>query len=185
MARPLTDRKQVENQIKAKIKEQMVRAVTKYAPSSRIAKSVSVYFRGNLDSRLQVSFRIMHGEYSNTPDALAWEFGSGEHSQNGPQVRYIIKPRLARRLAFHWEIANKNPQRFKFAPDGRVLLPMVRHPGIKAANNGRGFVRLAFENERQNFQPYITNSIRGMLVLSKEKFQGKSSVVSHILDVNR
>ncbi len=184
MARPLTDRKQVEQQIKQKIKEQMKEAVQKYAPSSRVAKSVAIFFRGNLDRGLQVSFRITRGEYSDTPDALAHEFGSGEHAQTGLQQRYVIKPRIARLLAFHWEVANKNPEKFKFAKDGRVLLPMVRHPGIKAANSEKGFVRPAFAEERENFQPYITNLIRGMLIISNEKYQGRSDIIQHILDVN-
>jgi|WetSurMetagenome_2_1015567.scaffolds.fasta_scaffold00049_87 hypothetical protein len=57
-----------------------------------------------------------------TPDARAWEFGSGEHATKGTPKRYLIKPKEGNKsLSFYWKTKGK-----------WVVLPKVHHPGIAA-----------------------------------------------------
>lgn len=74
------------------------------------------------------------------PDARAQEYGSGIHARRGAKKKYTIRPKNKRLLAFNWEVANANPERFTFAPDGRVVFHSVQHPGIEAANSGKGYI---------------------------------------------
>src|SRR5690242_1679037 len=74
------------------------------------------------------------------PDARAWEFGSGIHARRGVKKKYPIRPKNRKFLAFKWEVADANPENFKFLPDGRVMLGSVQHPGIQAANGGKGYI---------------------------------------------
>lgn len=83
------------------------------------------------------------------PDARAREYGSGIHArlsrtsphQLGPRGKILIRPKNGKKfLAFPWEMANDNIPRL---PDGRVLLREVKHPGVQAANNGRGYIHPA------------------------------------------
>jgi|GEM_PF-2250751 len=75
-----------------------------------------------------------------TADARAQEYGSGLRARRGTKKKYTIRPKNGKVLAFHWEVAEANPERFSFAKDGRVLLPSVQHPGIQAANEGKGYI---------------------------------------------
>ena len=89
------------------------------------------------------------------PDARAWEFGSGLHARRGPKAKYPIRPKNGKMLAFHWEVANASPERFSFLPDGRVILPSVQHPGIEAANSGKGYIAPAHERTEETCQSTI------------------------------
>lgn len=83
-------------------------------------------------------------------DAHAQEYGSGLHTdgRKGAKERYPI-PKTAggKLLAFHWDVANANPEKFTFLPDGRVLLKSVMHPGIEKYK-GRGYVQPAIKEFR-------------------------------------
>jgi hypothetical protein len=80
-------------------------------------------------------------------DAHAQEYGSGLHKERGTKAKYPILPKRGKYLAFSWEIANANPELFRFLPDGRVILPSVMHPGIEKFE-GRGYVRPAIKELR-------------------------------------
>ena len=71
---------------------------------------------------------------SKAADALAWEHGSGLHKRDGRRTKkkYIIQPRTKKLLAFHWDVADANPEKFTWVPDGsnRVSFHFVMHPGI-------------------------------------------------------
>ena len=87
------------------------------------------------------------------PDAHAQEYGSGLHAQRGVKAKYPITPKPGHKLlAFNWEIANANPERFNFLPDGRVVLPKVMHPGIKATNEGKGYIRPTYAEFRKKLK---------------------------------
>lgn len=79
-------------------------------------------------------------------DAHAQEYGSGLHAPK-VKAKYPIYPKKGKYLAFNWEIANANPEKFSFLPDGRVLLPKVEHPGIEKFE-GRGYIRPAVKELR-------------------------------------
>lgn len=64
-------------------------------------------------------------ESGGAPEARAYEFGSGIHSEKGQ--KYLITPKKGNYLAFFWDKANPNIPRAK---DGRVLLKKVMHPGV-------------------------------------------------------
>ena len=84
-------------------------------------------------------------------DARAQEYGSGLQDRRHP-AKYPIVPKNGKYLAFNWEIANANPEKFRFLPDGRVILPSVMHPGIHAVNDGQGYVRPALKEFRRTLK---------------------------------
>ena len=75
-------------------------------------------------------------------DAHAQEYGSGLRSQYGKKAKYPIYPKTKKMLAFKWDIATANPEKFRILPDGRVMLQKVMHPGINRYK-GRGYIRPA------------------------------------------
>jgi hypothetical protein len=107
------------------------------------------------------------------PDARAQEFGSGIHSRRGPKVKYPIRPKNKKMLAFYWEIADANPERFNFLPDGRVALPSVMHPGIEAANGGVGYIHPAMNELRKRARAELDKDIRSAIVGSLRDSFGK------------
>jgi len=94
------------------------------------------------------------------PDARAQEFGSGLRARRGPKRKYPIFPKTKKILAFHWEVADVNPERFSILPDGRVMLPYVQHPGIKAANNNKGYIAPAMIELRKKAKAELNKDIR-------------------------
>lgn len=109
------------------------------------------------------------------PDARAWEYGSGIHSQKGPKQKYPIRPKTKRFLAFHWEVADMNPEQFKFLPDGRVILPAVQHPGIEAANEGAGYIRPAIAELRKRGKQELTAEIKQAILGDLRQSFGRKS----------
>jgi hypothetical protein len=109
-------------------------------------------------------------------DAHAQEYGSGLQAQRGVKAKYPIMPKPGNKLlAFHWEIATANPERFSFLPDGRVLLSSVMHPGIKAVNGGKGYIRPTYAEFRKKIKGNSTlnNDIRKAIVSDiRRSFQG-------------
>ena len=90
------------------------------------------------------------GEYKirirvNTPDARAWEYGSGLHATQGNVGTYRIKPKQSKLLSFYW----KNQGRW-------VVLPRVNHPGIEA----KPFVRPAVKRAIRHINTIMVDSIR-------------------------
>lgn len=63
------------------------------------------------------------------PMGAAFEFGSGLHATQQAPATYPIKPSNKKALAFVWDKANPN---IPTLPDGRVVLPIVQHPGVVA-----------------------------------------------------
>lgn len=94
------------------------------------------------------------------PDARAWEYGSGVHAKRGKKEKYPILPKTKKLLAFHWDVATANPERFSFLPDGRVILSSVQHPGIEAANEGAGYIRPAIHELKRRARAELTDDVR-------------------------
>jgi len=104
-----------------------------------------------------------HPNYGSS-DARAQEFGSGLRARRGTKQKYPILPKNKKVLAFDWDVANANPERFVFAPDGRVLLPSVQHPGIQAANAGKGYIAPAMKELRKRAKADLSLEIRNAIV---------------------
>lgn len=109
------------------------------------------------------------------PDARAQELGSGIHSKRGAKAKYPIRSKTKKVLAFNWEVANANPERFKFAPDGRVLLPSVMHPGIQAANQGKGYLAPAVKELRKHARANLTKDVREAILSDIRKSFGRKA----------
>lgn len=104
--------------------------------------------------------------------ARAYEYGSGIHSrlskkspkQITAKGKILIKPKGHKALAFNWQIANDNPEQFIFLDDGRVLLPSVKHPGVRAANNGKGYLAPAMNEVRKQIRREVPKDVRDSVV---------------------
>lgn len=97
-------------------------------------------------------------------DARAQEYGSGERARRGSKSKYTIRPKNGKFLAFHWEVADANPEKFRFLPDGRVTLPSVQHPGIQAANSGKGYIGPAQKELRKRAKRELSQDVRQAIV---------------------
>lgn len=134
-----------QSSLPAKLK----RSVSVYA--GHLTRTVKTYAPNHLKDNVRTTVKeVSPGVIRVTvevkaPDARAQEYGSGLHKDGrlGVKAKYPIRPKPGHKLlAFQWEIATANPERFSFLPDGRVLLKQVMHPGIKKYK-GRGYVRPA------------------------------------------
>lgn len=102
------------------------------------------------------------------PVARAYEYGSGIHSrlskkspkQLSAKGKILIRHRLKKVLAFHWEVADANPADFIFGKDGKVLLPSVKHPGVKAVNNEKGYLGPAVREVRKSIRKELSKDTR-------------------------
>jgi hypothetical protein len=109
--------------------------------------------------------------------ARAYEYGSGVHSrrsrkspkQVSPKGKIVIKPKGGKFLAFNWEVANANPEKFYFHEDGRVLLPQVKHPGVKSVNNEKGYLAPAATEVRKDMRRELPKEVRGAVLASVRK----------------
>ena len=107
----------------------------------------------------------------------AYEYGSGIHSrlskkspkQISPKGKILIRPVRKKVLAFFWDVAEANPDQFVFAPDGRVLLPQVKHPGVKAANEGRGYLGPAVNEVRKQIRKELPKETREAVLATFRK----------------
>lgn len=148
---------------------QLTRLAKGFAPNHvepAISSHVEVKDDGTYTIRITADRRI-------APDARAQEFGSGLHARRGVKRKYPIKPKNAKVLAFNWEVANASPERFVFAPDGRVLLPSVQHPGIEAANGGKGYIAPAMRELRKRAKAELDKDIKAAIVGDLRESFGK------------
>ena len=121
-------------------------------------------------------------------DIFGREFGAGLYGEE--KSTYEIRPRNKKKLAFFWEVANpellKGKKFFGYSQtDERLLFNFVNHPGYEAANNGKGFLGLAFEQVAKEIDEddemsrkmteMITNAIDGGII---EMAEAKGLVVT-------
>lgn len=117
---------------------QLTRLVKTYAPA-HLRDNIRTIVKETTPGVVRVTVQVT------APDARAQEYGSGlrKDGRLGVKERYPIRPKPGGKLlAFYWETATANPEKFSFLPDGRVILKQVMHPGIKKYK-GRGYVRPA------------------------------------------
>ena len=100
------------------------------------------------------------------PVARAYEYGSGIYRRSKkrspkqlPSGRILIKPRPPKKyLAFSWQVASSDPESFKM-DNGKVLLRSVAHPGVKAANGGKGYLSPAITKVRRKMRRELKDDV--------------------------
>lgn len=114
-------------------------------------------------------------------DARAYEYGSGVHStssktsrwQQGTKGKILITPKKAPVLAFDWQVLKKypvgttfpnSPKLIQIVDEGRGIFRYVEHPGVKAANGGKGYVRPAINEVRKTIRKEIPKGMRDAYV---------------------
>lgn len=104
------------------------------------------------------------GEIKNV--ARAYEYGSGLRSKKSPRL-IEIRPRKAPVLAFKWDtglvVFPKNPpDKYlgKSKKTGKKLFLYVEHPGVVAANSGKGYLKPAIDKVRRQIRKEIPADVR-------------------------
>jgi hypothetical protein len=121
-------------------------------------------------------------------DARAYEYGSGIHSrlpnispwQEGSRGFIVITPKKKKLLAFHWDTMNNIMEQYGeeavrealryshkfvgFAEDGRYLFKFVEHPGVEAANGGKGYIGPAVTEVRKKIRKQIPTKVREQIL---------------------
>lgn len=147
-------------------------------------------------AHIRVTYRnqVKEGEIdmefsANSPkgDARAYEKGSGIHSnspkqsphQMGSRGFIRIKPKHKKLLAFYWDVLDNpdiaeqlflhSPKFMGFADDGRGLFRFVDHPGVEAANGGRGYLQPAITAVRRKIRVEIPDEVRKSVVIDIRK----------------
>ena len=92
-------------------------------------------------------------------DARAQEYGSGLHARRGGLKDIVIRPKNKKALVFPWDVAENIPA-FKHTQDGKVVLMEVHHPGITAANEGKGYLAPAQNEIRARGRAELSADIR-------------------------
>jgi len=90
------------------------------------------------------------------PWARAYEYGSGEHAEEGSKERYEIKPKEAPVLVFPWQpdfIPWTSPkfagvQRTGEGTEGRYFFNYVEHPGVES----RKYIRPTIEETKEEIR---------------------------------
>lgn len=147
-----------KNQIRQKARENLGDKV------KLISVSGKVDAKGDTVSLTMTAGNKARSEYGDVKNvAHAYEYGSGIHGKSGH--KYRIAPRRKKVLAFYWDVAEANPEQFVFAPDGRVLLPSVMHPGVQAVKRGRGYMKPAIDSVRRKAHKELTTIGKEEIVL--------------------
>lgn len=150
---------------------QLTRLAKSFAPS-HVQPAIS----SHVEDKNNGTFIIrITADRKKAPDARAQEFGSGIHARRGPKAKYPILPKTKKVLAFQWDVADANPERFKFLPDGRVVLPKVMHPGIEAANGGQGYIAPAMKELRKRAKAELSKEIKDAIVGDLRESFGRKS----------
>lgn len=123
-----------------------VRSKTAQQDAGKLAIIATAYNTGKQD-----------GDVKNV--ARAYEYGSGLHSKKARR-KILIRARKKKVLAFFWDVATSDPENFKFDDKGRVLLKSVQHPGVKAANSGKGYLKPAIDKVRRQIRKEVPAGVR-------------------------
>lgn len=125
------------------------RLAKQYAPNNHLRNSI----RSTVEQTSQGKRIIRVRAFG--PDARAREYGSGIWARRGPKGKILITPKRKKALVFPWEVATSPVSQGSISPDiprtadGRVILKRVEHPGVEAANEGRGYIGPALVDARK------------------------------------
>lgn len=120
--------------------------------------------------------------------ARAYESGSGIHSrspktspkQMGSRGYIRIAPKTKKVLAFFWDkVSSNTPAGKKFLgvskSTGKALFNYVDHPGVEAANNGKGYIAPAVNKVRAQIRKDIPKDVRKVVLGTFKKSFGVSN----------
>lgn len=120
---------------------------------------------------------VASSKRKDAPVARAYEFGSGIHSRSTKRSRFQqgakgfirIAPKGKKVLAFFWDkVSHTTPAGKKFrgvsTMTGKALFRYVDHPGVVAANGGRGYMAPAIAKVRKQMREDIPKDIREEVV---------------------
>lgn len=150
------------------------RQITTKAHANLGSKRSLIVVRSSVETKkdkvgiISVASPTQISEYGDVKNvARAYEYGSGVHSTGrfGKKRKYIIKPRRKKVLAFFWDKVDEGtPAGTKFRgiskKSGKALFNFVEHPGVKAANNGKGYLRPAITEVRKTMRREISKDMR-------------------------
>lgn len=139
------------------------------APTTRIKGAIKPPKVVRDDTAIVGTITInLKDEEGGAPEARAYEFGSGIHSEgpNAKKEKYLITPKKGKYLAFQWEKANPNIPRL---PDGRVLLKSVKHPGVAP----KPYIQPAIDDMKKGIKGAISRRIKLELGFAFEEAQDK------------
>lgn len=142
---------------------QLTSLAKSYAPR-HVQPAISSHVEEKDDGQFIIRITVDRAE---APDARAWEFGSGIHARRGTKGKYPIVPKTAPFLEFlgtnefdGWLIRTKK----------------VMHPGIEAANGGKGYIAPAMIELRKRAKAELSKEIKDAIVGDlRESFGRKSS----------
>lgn len=122
---------------------------------------------------------IATAKNSKKPVVRAYEYGSGIHSRvkarsphQLPSGKILIAPKNKKVLAFFWEKLSDPPGTYypnsqkliKIGEDGKAMFRFVEHPGVKAANGGRGYLSPAIAKVRAKMRKEILPEVRASVI---------------------
>lgn len=128
------------------------------------------------------------------PDARAQEYGSGIHARRGPKTTYEIHPKRKKLLAFEWDALDevlawegldgiKSAMQYsgKFVKVIGIgengspiyLFRYVDHPGIRAANNEKGYIAPAVNELRKKARAELDKEVRDAIMGDLRRSFGK------------
>lgn len=119
------------------------------------------------------------------PVARAYEYGSGIRSrssktspkQQGSRGYIRIAPKRKKVLAFFWDkVDERTPAGKKFlgisVKTGKAMFNYVDHPGVQAANNGKGYLAPAITKVRRQIRKELPEDVRKAVLGSFKKSFG-------------
>lgn len=117
---------------------------------TKIQKAIEVGRASQEKSTYKIEIRV---DSTIAPEAIAFEFGSGEHAQENPQ-RYKIAPKNANVIAFP---SNRWPK--YVSPNGRTtpeyfVFPFVMHPGVE----GIHYMQKAVDDHKDEFVKQVADA---------------------------
>lgn len=154
-------------------------------------KKLAIQNLGKYSSLIGITFRTTENDgmvglditaTAKNPDkpvARAYEYGSGIHSRvkarsphQLPSGKILIAPKNKKVLAFFWEKLSDPPGTYypnskkliKIDEDGNAMFRFVEHPGVKAANEEKGYLSPAIAKVRAKMRREITPEVRASVI---------------------
>ena len=128
--------------------------------SSTIPKAINVSSVEYKDGKYEGYVWVDISEKTGAPEARAFEYGSGERATIGSQQSYIIRPKNAKSLAFHWVYPSPLGRKYITPESEDVVLQSVQHPGVEA----RPYLRPAVEKHKAEIKKILGKAFKDAVV---------------------
>lgn len=157
------------------------------AAPRHIAPHIFAEIRTRKDGGYSIKWEVDSSPDGPTPDARAREYGSGVHATIGRAGKYVILPKNKKVLAFRWDKANRGNLQgnilnrieaakgtgtrmqqirmdgskfYDFGEGGKLQFNWVEHPGVEAANGGKGYLGYGFSIAETRVKEEILKSAK-------------------------